>query len=63
MYLKATLKIVNIIWVSFDFSCQIRDGLCNLFCQEDETLDLCNVKNIGKFEYFLFDLFRMIQLV
>ena len=32
------------------FSCPVREALCNLFCQDDETLDLCNVKSIGNFQ-------------
>ncbi len=35
---------MNCIFLS---SCAIHEELCDLFCQEEATLDLCNVRSIG----------------
>ena len=33
---------------SFSFRCEVGRELCNLFCQEDGVLDLCDAKNVGE---------------
>ncbi len=48
LYLKLWVSILSFIHtIYFTFRCLIHNELCELFCQESQILDLCNVKNIS----------------